>query len=399
MTELLTRPPAAAGGVTTEDTTSASLWWRGSLAAVWAVAVGVAILMVCVLIVWATDSRSGAGAGAALRLALQLWLAAHKVPLHVGAGSLAVPPLGLTLGLSFVVARAAAVLARGHRVQTLSGVLSVGVAVAVPYAVLAAFVAAAANSTPVRPSPLAALLAGLVVGWLAATWGAARGTGSVRGLTTGLPPSLATALPAAAVAAAALLVAGMLLTLGSLAVHARTAADLADGLGGGVIAHLALLVLDAMLLPNAAATAVGYLAGPGFAVGAGTSVSMGGAHVGAMPSLPLLAAVPHAGATAPVRVFAIVVLLAVGGLIGWRVARQDTDVWRAGGLAVLTAAITGVLAALAVAVAGGPAGAGRMGTVGASPWQVGLVLTAELGFVAALVAVALRWPSRRRNSR
>ena len=54
MTELLTRPPAAVGGVTTEDTTSASLWWRGSLAALWAVAVGVAILMVCVLIAWAT---------------------------------------------------------------------------------------------------------------------------------------------------------------------------------------------------------------------------------------------------------------------------------------------------------------------------------------------------------
>jgi len=393
MTELLTRPPAAVGGVTTEDTTSASLWWRGSLAALWAVAVGVAILMVCVLIAWATDSRSGAGAGAALRVALQLWLGAHKVPLHVGAGSVAVPPLGLTLGLSFVVARAAAVLARGHRVQTLSGVLSVGVAVAIPYAVLAAFVAAAANATPVRPSPLAALVAGLVVAWVAATWGALRGTGSLRRITRGLPPAFASTLPAAALAAAALLVAGMVLTLGSLAVHARTAAEVADGLGGGVFAHFALLVLDAMLLPNAAATAVGYLAGPGFAVGAGTSVSMGGAHVGAMPSLPLLAAIPHGGATAPVRLFAIVVLLATGAWIGWRVRVAAGGAWHAAGLALLAAALTGVTAALAVAVAGGPAGAGRMGTVGASPWQVGLVLTAELGFVAALVAVALRWRS------
>src|SRR3954466_8481602 len=117
MTELLTRPPAATASAESESSAAGSVWWRGCLAAVWAVAVGVAILVVLVLIVWATDSRSGAGAGQAIRFALQLWLAAHNGPLHVGAATIALAPLGLTLALSFLIARAAAVLARGHDVD------------------------------------------------------------------------------------------------------------------------------------------------------------------------------------------------------------------------------------------------------------------------------------------
>src|SRR4051794_24039057 len=177
MTELLTRPPAATASAAGDSSATGSVWWRGCLAAVWAVAVGIAILVVLVLIAWATDARSGSGAGQAIRFALQLWLVAHKVPLHVGAGMVAVAPLGLALAFTFIFARAAAVLARGHGVADVHGVLTVGVAVGLPYAVLAAFTAAAANGGGVRPSPMAAMAAGLVVGCGAATWGAARGTG------------------------------------------------------------------------------------------------------------------------------------------------------------------------------------------------------------------------------
>src|SRR5437763_828948 len=107
MTELLTRPPAAAASAKVDAGAVASVWWRGCLAAVWGVAVGIAILVVLVLIAWATDARSGSGAGQAIRFALQLWLVAHKVPLHVGATTVAVAPLGLTLALAFILARAA----------------------------------------------------------------------------------------------------------------------------------------------------------------------------------------------------------------------------------------------------------------------------------------------------
>src|SRR3954453_1440240 len=293
MTELLTRPPAATASAESESSAAGSVWWRGCLASLWAVAVGVAILVVLVLIVWATDSRSGAGAGQAMRFALQLWLAAHKVPLAVGTATVAVAPLGLTLALAFVLARAAAVLARGHDVRDVVGILTVGTAVGVPYAVLTAFVAAAATGPPVRPSPVAAMACGLVVGWLAATWGAARGTVGVSALVHSLPRGLGSPVAAGALALGVLFAGGMVLDLASLAVHARTAANLSDALGTGVVAGFALLLADALLLPNAALATVGYLTGPGFAVGSGTSVSLAGAPRGAGAGCPLLGGLPR----------------------------------------------------------------------------------------------------------
>ena len=391
MTELLTRPPATTSTVSDSSATG-SVWWRGCLAALWAVALGLATLVVLVLIVWATDSRSGAGASDAIRFALQLWLVAHKVPLHIGAATVAVAPLGLTLALSFLIARAAAVLARGHDVRDVVGILTVGTAVGVPYAVLTAFVAAAATAPPVRPSPVAAMACGLVIGWMAATWGAARGTVGIGALVQSLPRSFGRPLAAGAVALAVLFAGGMVLDLVSLAVHARTAANLSDSLGTGVVAGFALLVADALLLPNAALATVGYLTGPGFAVGTGTSVSLGGSHVGSVPALPLLAALPHGPAPLLVRLLAIVLLLLAGGLAAWWVVRDGET----SPSAILTrvlgaAAFAGALAALGVAAAAGPAGPGRMAAVGASAWQVGLVLAGEMAFVATLVALPLSW--------
>jgi hypothetical protein len=58
------------------------------------------------------------------------------------------------------------------------------------------------------------------------------------------------------------------------------------------------------------------------------------------------------------------------------------------------AALAGAIAAALVAVAGGPAGPGRMAAVGASPWQVGVVLAGEIAFVATLVALPLSWRRR-----
>jgi hypothetical protein len=387
MTELLTRPPAAAVSSKSATAQPSSLWWRGSLAALWAVALGVAVLMVTVLIVWATDSRSGAGAGQALRAALQLWLIAHKVPLHLGRETLAVAPLGLTCGLAFLVARAAAVLARSHDVQSPVQLGSVALAVGIPYGVLAAFVAAAATSSVARPSPVAALGAGLLLGCGAAGWGAVRGTGSGAVVLDRLPRWLADGLRGAAASVALLVVAGFALTLGSLGVHASAAADTANLLGGGLIAKFALLAADALLLPNAALTTLGYLSGPGFAVGAGTSVTVAASHVHAMPALPLLAAVPHGGASSAVRATVVVTVLAAGAVLGWRATRMsDSGVWGAVARAAAGAGGAGVLAAALVALAGGPAGSGRMAAVGASPWQVGLALTGELGVVAVVTA-------------
>src|SRR4051794_37113378 len=184
MTELLTRTTTSSrlddavessvrGGL------FSSVWGRGVISALWATAVGCAVLVVVVLIAWAADSRSGAGAANAIRTALQIWLAGHRVPLHVEGGTVVLAPLGLTLGMGWLVARAAAVLARGQQIEDPRDIGIVALAVGLPYGVLAAFVAAAAQSTQVHPAPAMALVGGLLLGVLAAAWGAARGVGLV----------------------------------------------------------------------------------------------------------------------------------------------------------------------------------------------------------------------------
>jgi hypothetical protein len=275
-------------------------------------------------------------------------------------------------------------------------VLTVGTAIALPYAVLAAFVAAAANAAPVRPSPVAAMIGGFVVGWLSASWGAARGTGQLDALLRALPAHAGPQIAAGALAVSVVFTAGIVLVLTSLAVHAQTAADLTHTLGGGTAPGIALLVADGLLLPNAAAVAIGYLTGPGLAVGAGTSVSLAGAQVGRVPALPLLAALPHGPAPVPVRAFTVVVLLAAGATAGWWVVRGTADAAprTVAARVVGAAGWAGILATGLVAFADGPAGPGRMAVVGASPWQVGLTLFAEVVFVGGLVAALVCWRQR-----
>jgi len=394
MTELLTRPPAAV--VDDAPDAAPSLWWRGALGALWAICLGLAVLVVLVLIVWATDARSGAGAGQAMQAALQLWLAAHKVPLHIAAShgqpgaTIALAPLGLTLALVLLVARAGAVLARGSRTDDLGGVATVAAAVGVPYGVLAAFVAAAAHGAAVRPSPVAALGAGLILGTAAAAWGALRGAGQESDLRAIVPARLHAPIAAGAAAVPVLVGAGLVLTLGSLAVHAHTASALADSLGAGVVATGGLLLLDALLLPNAALAAVGYVTGPGFALGAATSYGQTGVTSTALPSLPLLAAAPQGPAPVGVRVLCLVAIVATGAVVGWRLRRFPASGWDAVRDLIGAGAVAGLLTAVAVGLAGGPAGPGRMAVVGASPWQVGLATAGEVTAVAALVVAVTR---------
>lgn len=368
-----------------------SLWVRGALGALWAVALGLAALIAVVLIAWAADSRSGAAAGSAVRTALLVWLAAHRVPLHVAGGTFGIAPLGLTLLLAFLVARAAAVLARGRAADSATDVGLIALAIGLPYAVLTTFIAAAATTSGVRPDPVVALIAGTVVGCLAAGWGAARGAGVVRACWSLLPDEMAAVIAAGGAAVGVLLAGAAVLVVVAVAAHGATAAHLVDALGGGAVAVAGVIALDIALLPNAVVCALGYASGPGFALGAGTSVTLGGVQVGALPALPLLAAVPHGPAGLTVETGAILVLIVAGVLAAWLIARGGQPLTRSMLMAAGAGAFAGVLAAVVAALAGGPAGPGRMTAVGPSPWQLGLTVAAEVTVVACGAVGALTW--------
>jgi hypothetical protein len=389
MTELLTRPSRTTPP-TTAPADTGSLWWRGLLAASWAVAVGVASLVVLVLVIWATDSRAAIGGGAAVRTALQLWLVAQHVPVHVGAASIGVPPLLMTVLVAGLLAHAAAVLARALEVHDAAGVARVSAAVGLPYAALATFVAAGATSAPARPRPMAALFAGVVVGCAASAWGAARGTRSTGPLWRELPDEVRLVGRAAGLALAVLAAAATLLVAGAVAVHGAAVSHGMTALGGGPVGVAALVLLTVAFLPNAVVWAMAYVAGPGFAI-AGSVVSTRAGAPGPLPALPLLAAVPHGAAAGLVGLAIVLTVVAAGGSAGWVVSRGGHPLTRSLALAAAAGGATGLIGSVLVAVSGGPAGPGTMAAVGPSPWQVGLVLAGEVAVVAAGTAAALTW--------
>ena len=111
------------------------------------------------------------------------------------------------------------------------------------------------------------------------------------------PVRLGTAVRAAAAGTAVLVVGGALLFALSLVRHAGAAhASLVQGTGGWS-GRLAVLLLCAALLPNAAVWGAAYGLGPGFALGVGHIVTpLSASPAPLLPRFPLLAAVPDTGA-------------------------------------------------------------------------------------------------------
>jgi len=201
-----------------------------------------------------------------------------------------------------------------------------------------------------------------------------------RGLLTGTAATTAVLLAGGAVVAGA-----------SFAMHAGRATSLAAASDPGFVGGLALFATGLALVPNAALWGSAWLAGPGFAVGAGTAVGPFGTTLGAVPALPLLAALPGGPVPTWLGVAALAVPVAAGALGGVLLARRlRCDAGRA----ALEGLALGPCAGLAMAVmawlSGGPLGGGRLTDVGPSWRQVGLAVAVEVGVAAAAAAAVVR---------
>jgi hypothetical protein len=396
--ERVVRPPAM----------HPSLVLHGSLVALAAALSGLATLSAIVLIAWVADARPGTDGADAVRAAADAWLLAHGGGLRLPGGWIRGLPLGLTLLAAVVLHRAGASLARAVGIRDLRTAGRATAALAVPYGLVAAAVARIAATDTVASSAAGAGFGALVLATGAGGRGIVRAANLTGALRRRLPDWLPATGRAALAAVGALLAAGAALVLVSLLVHAGRVGDLFGALRPGPVGGIVLVLGCLLLFPNAALWSVAYAAGPGFAVGAGTSVSPFGATLGPVPAFPLLAALPGDGAPAPVIRSVLLLPVLAGVLAGWMLARRlppaapaeaapvdNTGWWRAAlsGRAARSAAYglaagAGAAAVLTVlaALAGGALGPGYLAAVGPSPWRVLLALTAELAVPAALTA-------------
>jgi hypothetical protein len=363
----------------------------GLVAAGWAVGAGLVTLGIPVLLAWATDSRSGSGAAAATRAIGQLWLLAHGASMAVPGGDVGLTPLGLTLLPLALLHRAGRHGARSLEVRGLPHAARLVVAIAFPYAVACAVVAALSTSAQVRPAPVQSMVGGLVVAAVGATSGVLREGGLLSTAAKRLPALARRLLRGTAVTAGTLLAAGSLLSGFAFVRHFGRASSLTAATDPGLMGGIALLALGVLCVPNAALWGSSWLAGPGFAVGVGTTVGPFGTTLGPVPALPVFAALPSGPAPVWLGVALLAVPVAAGALGGVTVSRR----LRCGpGRAALEGLALGPCAGAAMAVAawvsGGPLGGGRLTDVGPSWWQVGLAVTVETAVGAAAAAALVR---------
>ncbi len=396
-----------------------------------AAGLGLGSLTVLVMVVWISSPYPDSGPGGALRAAAGVWLLAHGaglvrpdtlsgVPAPVG-----MVPLLLVLGPVWLAHRAARDAAESQE-EPREGVHegardgSAGpsragafCAVTAGYLLVVAGAAAYARGGPLYADPdtLAFPVALVVAG------AAAAGVWTAAGRPFGPAPSWSplavqeavartlfrrraeAAFRSAAAGLTVLLGGGALLVVVALGRNAGATQDAFLGLAGDWSGRIAVLLLAAALVPNAALWGAAYGLGPGFSLGTGaTATPLGLDGTPALPRFPLLAAVPNQGPGALPNWAALAVPVAAALAVAWfavrRAAPADAPRARAWSpretvlVTLLAALACGAGTALLTAVAGGPIGSGALSAFGPVWWLTGpaaLVWTAVIGVPAALL--------------
>ncbi len=399
---MLTRSVAAKRQPGTADTPVPSAGDRplavtGAIAACAAAGTGLAVLTMLTLIGWIAAPHAGLGLTGVLRTAALLWLIGHHVGFALpGAGRIGMLPLGLVLLPGTLLWRAGRWVVRAGGVSRLRHVGYAALALAVPYAMVAAALALASSSSMATPSLSQAVACPFL---LALTAG---GLGGARALTTwprlvGLLPDRLRSLTVGTAGALAVVVAvGALLAGASLAMHLKEFRGVEGTLDPGTVGAVLLLLAQLAYVPNAIIWAISFTLGPGFAFGTGTVIAPTGSVLGPLPAFPMLAALPsgvHPGVppVLSVAVLAVPYLAgAIGGLLMTRaapvLALETAPLW-----GFVGGAAAGCLLGVLSAVAGGPLGDGRLAAVGPSGWQVGVVAALEVGVAAAVTAGVANW--------
>ncbi len=368
-------------------------------------------VIVPVLVAWNADARTTAGAGDAVAVAASLWLLAGGAHLGAGAATVSMTPL-LAFGVLVLLAR---IGAREAMVQVSTegkdwaGTLPRPLAAAVGawwagYVLVVAVGWVLAAGGAFSPRPLSVLLPAALVP-LTALAVALRAVG--RDDPDLLGPRLVPVLPdvvrravGPGLAGAALLVgAGTLVVLGAVVVSwpqvAAVQSDLAPTGAGTAV----LLGAQAAGLANLGIWVVSFVAGPGFSVVAGATVTWDGVESGLLPMVPVLGALPQPGRfPGVVGVVCLVLLVAAGAWVARRALRTVARLSRLRTkLAVAMSACATTAAALGLLdlLGGGSLGQFRLSSIGAPALQLTLVVFAELLVGAVLYVLRDAWRLRR----
>ncbi|SDQ76388.1 DUF6350 family protein [Microbacterium sp. cf332] len=387
-----------------------------------AVAVGVVAALAPLTVLWAVALGGGADWSMLWPASVRLWQFGNLVPVQITlpqeyavATGIAADALSFSVSLAplAVAALIALFAARsGGRASTagagLTGVAASGVTVAVLAAVLAAtaqtpFATVETWQAVLLPTLVFAVPA--LLGAVARAWRDGD-DGPIDAVFVQLDRRGYAAAVSAGARGLAIAVTGFI-AVGALLVGIATLArggeivSLFQAANVDVIGATALTVGQAAYLPTLIVWGGAFAAGPGFVLGAGSTVAASGTQLGVVPGIPVLGAIPP---VTPPALLLVALLFVGAGFIAGFAARRRLPVGASASAAepvtprLIALAVVmvggGLVVALLALLASGALGPGRLAEIGPPVGAVGLAFAVEVGIGTA---IALFGPRSRRD--
>lgn len=388
-------------------------WWQAPAAGALAAAGSWLVLALPALVVWVATAHTTVGWGDALGIASAGWFLGHGASVAVGELSLSLAPLGLwLLALLLTVRGARRLLDRTERSapgttwpRALVRQVVPGFVLGYAAAGLLAWLLTLAG--PARPG-FAAVLVVLGIPVLALAWAllrryvAGEECGVVGEWLDRLPRWLPRAVRPGVHGVAILLGLGTVLVVIMVAARWSTVSGLHAAVNAGLVGGVVLTAAQLLVLPNLAVFALAWLAGPGFQIADGSTITLAGAHPGLMPMIPVLGALPSDGAWSGWLILLLSVPVLAGGVIGWLACRSLARLssWRTKLATALAAVVTSAAGLTVLAALGsGAVGVDRLSAVGTRPLVFGAALLGLLVAGAALSVLSAQLLLRARPHR
>ncbi len=321
---------------------------------------GLAVCAVLAVIGWAI-SPSGSF-WTPVRQGAQGWLVAHGSGLQRDGIHIDAVPLGATLALVLFIAWVTIKTV----VDPVADVVPFVAATAAVYALLAGLVSVLAQSDQTGTSLWRSVVGAALICAVGCLLGIGYAHGDVKTMWSRQDAQIRAVVRGATVGAATLMLAATVLYAVLLVQHLDRAGELWSGLKPGFFGGIGLALVCLATLPNLVLWTTSALIGPGFILGTGTSVDLTGAHLGAVPALPTLAALPTPGSFAGWVFTLMLVPILAGVAAGWYACRGMSDEALTGHVAygALSGAAAGLAVGLLIVISGGAIGPGRMADVG-----------------------------------
>lgn len=388
-----------------------STWRRGLLVGVLTGLTSLVVVVAPVALAWLVEPLSTGDGWQVVGTGAALWLLVSGAHVAIGEVTISlVPLLGLALlvALAWLGAREAMVDVstdgehwRGTLPRALAGALAAWWG---GYAAVVALAVGLTTGGPFRVSPFSVVVPAVLVPLVAlavALRPVARDDPEVLGPRLGLPwlpDTVRRAVRPGLAGAALLLAVGSVLVVALVGLRWGQVSTISAGVAAGGLGGAVLALAQLASLPNLALWAVSFLAGPGFRVVEGGSVTWAGSDGGLLPMVPVLAALPQPGPFPWFTSLSVLVVVAVGAFVARRALGEVARLSRLRtklGVALVACTVTALVLAGLDLLAGGSVGQFRLASVGVPTGRFFLALLLWTGLGALAVVLRDAWRLRR----